>query len=636
MQEDYRLILDLVVVIAAATLGGFLSSCLRQPVLVGYLLAGILVGPTGLGLIKEVIQVETLAQFGVTLLLFTLGVEVSIAQLRRVLGIGLGGGGLQILLTMSLTTALALLTGWVTSFAQGILLGAILSLSSTAVVMKSLAERDETGTPHGRAMLGILIVQDLAVGLMLALLPALGKPVQELGQALLRSTLEIGLFSLAALVTAVWIIPPFLRLLAQRESRELFLLGVISLCAGIALLTHRLGISSEIGAFVAGLMVSEVEYADQTLDYVEPLRDLFAALFFAAIGMLIDPSFIAAHITLILSLVGLVILGKWLIVVPLTRMFRYSWQVSILVGLGLAQIGEFSFVLASKGQALGLLSRQLYLLIISTTAVTLLVSPLLMKLVPLLFTRLEQSPGWGKQLATDYPREIATSALQDHVVICGYGQVGWDMVRLLESRCTPLLVIDQSERVIQQLRQRQVPYVYGNAASALVLERAHLEAARAMVIALPDRMSTRLCLKRSLELAPQLTVVVRALHREDVELLYQLGAAEVVQPEWEASLELSSYVLQTLGEPLAKIQQDIMEIRHSHYADLRPQPPSCLIRPLPVAESEWFTSTSLTSLASFEEESLPQDEATDSPIWTEIWSTGLSPDPPQAMDQSVG
>lgn len=582
VQEDIRLILDLVTVLAVASVGGYIASWSRQPVLLGYLLAGILVGPTGLGWIKEVVQVETLAQFGVTFLLFTLGVEFSLAQLNKVRGIALSGGGLQILLTILATTLLTGIMGWFTTPAQGVFLGAILSLSSTAVVMKSLTEANQTDTPHGRAMLGILIVQDLAVGLMLAVLPALDHPLTEIGWAMGKALLEIGLFGAGALVVGIYVLPVMLRLLAERESKELFLLGVISLCSGIALLTQRLGISSEIGAFVAGLMISEVEYADQTLDYVEPVRDVFAALFFAAIGMLIDPSFIWAHLPLIAVLVSLVVVGKFAIITPLTLIFKYPLRSALLVGLGLAQIGEFSFVLASEGQALHLVSRQTYLLIVSTTAATLLVTPLLLQIAPSLFRLLEQLPllsGWLQR--SDQPLQISPQTpAQAHVVLCGYGRVGQDIIRLLDYRQHPLLVIDQRERVIQQLRQQQIPYLYGDAASPLVLQKANITQARAMVIVLPDLMSIRLCLKRALQLAPDLDIVVRAPSKESVEQLYQLGAREVVHPEFEASLEICSHVLVGLGESLSQIQREMLAIRASHYEDLRSPYPTCLRRPV--------------------------------------------------------
>jgi CPA2 family monovalent cation:H+ antiporter-2 len=573
VQEDFRLIVDLVVVLAAAAGGGLLAALLRQPVLLGYLLGGAIVGPAGLGLVKELIQVETLAQLGAAFLLFALGVEFSFSELKKVQNISLGGGTLQILSTIGLTTLAALGIGWVTSPTQGVFLGCILSLSSTAVVLKCLMERNETETPHGRVMLGILVVQDLALGLMLAVLPALDRPSDEIGIAIGWALLQTALLAAGAIAAGIWVIPSLLRLLAKTESRELFLLGVVALCLGIALLTEYLGLSIEMGAFIAGLMISEVEYADQTLTYVEPIRDIFASLFFAAVGMLIDPMFIWNNLELILGLVALAFVGKFLIVLPLVRAFRYSLKTAILTGLGLAQIGEFSFVLASKGQALGLVSRQVYLLILGTTAVTLVMTPFVLRLAPRLFDWAEEMPALKKFLdGADDLRELPENLpRQNHIVVCGYGRVGRNIVQLLQEHHHPVVVIDQSEQVIEQLRTANIPYIYGNAASLHVMEAAGVQQAKGMAIALPDPMSTRLCLKRSLELAPELDVVVRAGKDKDIELLYQLGAKEVVQPEFEASLELSAHLLVGLGAPQPKVQQEMAEIRSSHYLELRPE-----------------------------------------------------------------
>ena len=574
MQEDFRLIVDFVSVLAAAAAGGLLAALCRQPALLGYILGGMIVGPAGFGLIKELVQIETLAQFGVAFLLFALGVEFSLGELKKVQAIALGGGSLQIILTILVTTLVSLSVGWVTSPPQGVFLGGILSLSSTAVVLKCLMERNETETPHGQVMLGILVVQDLALGLMLAVLPALDKPPEVIGVAIGLALLKIGLFAAGAIAVGIWVMPQILRLLARTESRELFLLGVLTLCLGIALLTEHLGLSIEMGAFVAGLMISEVEYADQTLTYVEPLRDVFAALFFATIGMLIDPIFLWNNLELILELVCLVFLGKFLIITPLVRVFGYPLKTAIIAGLGLAQIGEFSFVLASEGQALGLVSRRVYLLILGTTAVTLVVTPFVLQLIPQLFKWAEKMPllkRYFEQMDAPIEASADVQQLQNHVVICGYGRAGRNLVRLMQDHKHPVLVIDQSERTIQPLRDVEIPYVYGNAASLHVLEKAGVEKAQSMVIALPDPMSTRLCLKRSLELNPDLDIVVRANKDTEIELLYQLGAREVVQPEFEASLELATYLLSDLGFPTWAIQQEMEQIRSSHYLDLRPE-----------------------------------------------------------------
>ena len=574
MQEDFRLIVDLVSVFAVAACGGLLAALLRQPVLLGYLIGGMVVGPAGLGLIKELIQVETLAQFGVAFLLFALGVEFSFTELKKVQAIALGGGGLQIALTILITVLVCGLTGaWAYLPAKGVFLGGILSLSSTAVVLKCLMERNETETPHGQVMLGILVVQDLALGLMIAVLPALHQPAESLVIAVLLALLRIGLFAAGAVAAGIWLIPPLLRLLARTESRELFLLGVVALCLGIALLTEYMGLSIEMGAFVAGLMISEVEYADQTLTYVEPLRDIFASLFFASIGMLIDPVFLWNNLELILGLVTLVFVGKFLIITPLVKLFRYPLKTALIVGFGLAQIGEFSFVLASEGQALGLVSRRVYSLILGTTAVTLVLTPFVLRLVPILFDWVESIP-WLKPYLSGEGQPLAVAdelPTKNHVVVCGYGRVGRNLVKLLQQHDLPVVVIDQAESRIQQLREAEVPYVYGNCVSFHVLDTAGVNTARGMAIALPDPMSTRLCLKRALELSPNLDVVVRATNDKSIEVLYQLGAREVVQPEFEASLEMVAYILTDLGFNTAVVQREMQEIRNRHYLDLRPE-----------------------------------------------------------------
>jgi monovalent cation:H+ antiporter-2, CPA2 family len=569
--EDFRLIIDLVSVLAAAATGGIIAGLTGQPALLGYIVGGAIVGPSGLGLIRELIQVETLAQFGAAFLLFALGVEFSFSELKKVQKISLGGGGLQILITILVTAFISVSVGWVTTPQQGVFLGAILSLSSTAVVLKSLMESSETGTAHGQVMLGILVVQDLALGFMLAVLPALDRPPEEIGAAVTQAAVKIGLFALVSILFGIWVVPRLLRLLASTESRELFLLGTVTLCLGVALVTQQLGLSIEMGAFVAGLMISEVEYADQTLAYVEPIRDVFAALFFASIGMLIDPLFLWDNLDLILGLVSIVFIGKFLIVTPLVKLFGYSLKTATIVGLGLAQIGEFSFVLATEGRNLGLVSKRVYLLLLGTTAVTLLLTPFILRLVPSLFNWIETVPAldrWFKP--TEQPQEVSETVADEHpIVICGYGRMGQNLVTLLAEQNIPVIVIEESEAAIQKLRDAGIPYVYGNAVSIPVLTKAGLDRARAMAIALPDAMSTRMCLKHALEISPDLDIVVRAERYKDIELLYQLGGSEVVQPDFEASLEMAAHLLVKVGLPTTQIQRQVTTVRNSHYLELR-------------------------------------------------------------------
>lgn len=279
------------------------------------------------------------------------------------------------------------------------------------------------------------------------------------------------------------------------------------------------------------------------------------------------------NLELILGLVTLVFIGKFLIITPLVKIFRYPLKTALICGLGLAQIGEFSFVLASEGQQLGLVSRRVYLLILGTTAVTLVLTPFVLRLLPILFDWAETMPWLQPYLNGEgKPLEVADDLpIKDHIIVCGYGRVGKNLVKVLLSHQLPVIVIDQSERIIQQLREAKIPYVYGNCVSFHVLQTAGINRAKAMAIALPDPMSTRLTLRRGLELFPELNIVVRATNNKNIEALYQLGAREVVQPEFEASLEMVSFLLTDIGLSAVLVQQEIQQIRQSHYLDFRPE-----------------------------------------------------------------
>ncbi|PMB23025.1 cation:proton antiporter [Fischerella thermalis] len=573
MADKLTLIVEMVTVLGVAVSGGYLVSRLRQPVLLGYLLGGIVVGPAGLKLVTLEGDIQVLSEVGVALLLFALGVEFSLKDLLRLRVIALGGGSLQIILTILLAGGLAYLTGWVQTVPKAIFLGAVLSLSSTAVVLKSLIERNEVQTIHGQVMLAILIVQDLGLGLMLAVLPALTQPTNIIGIALFTALLKVLLFLLGAILTGRWVIPFLIRLLAQSGSQELFLLGILVLCLGIALFTYAIGLGIAMGAFVAGLMISNVEYADHALDRVLPMRDVFATLFFVSIGILIDPGFLLANGWVLIGLIAVTMLGKAAIVALIVRGFGYSLKTALTVGIGINQIGEFSFVLAGVAQTQGLFSSRLYGLTVGTTAITLLLAPFMLKATPYLLQWLEQLPVLSPFLQLNSsPRLVGfEEELANHVVVVGYGRVGQTLVRMLYFQGHKILVIDNNEAALQTLRERRIPYLFGDASSTLVLEKANLTQAKAMAIALPDPMATRLTLKRALSLAPDLDITVRAHVNEEIDSLYQLGAQEVVQPEFEASLEMGAHMLLKLGDSTYAVQQVVNRYRRGRYRDILPE-----------------------------------------------------------------
>ncbi|HEY9660879.1 MAG TPA: cation:proton antiporter [Allocoleopsis sp.] len=573
MANELQLISEMVTVLGAATVGGFVANRLRQPLLLGYLISGMVVGPSGLGWIRQAGDIQVLAEVGVALLLFALGVEFSLKDLLRMRKIAFGGGGLQILCTIFLGGGLAYATGWVETIPKAIFIGAVLSLSSTAMVLKSLIDRNEVQTVFGQVMLAILIVQDLSLGGMLAILPALSQPTEAIGLAVSTALLKMILFIGGSIAVGKWFIPKIIQLIVRTTSSELFLLSILVLCLGIAILTHALGLGISMGAFVAGLMISNVEYADHALDRVLPMRDVFATLFFASIGLLIDPQFLAANAGTLFGLVAVTMFGKAAIVTAIVLLFRYPLQTATTVGLGLNQIGEFSFVLAGVAKSQGLFSDRLYGLTVGTTAVTLLLAPFMLKLTPMLSRQLEQI-SWLNTLLrfTPEPQLIGADVgqLRDHVVVAGYGRVGQTLVRMLYFQGHSILVIDNNEASFSTLRQQGIPYLFGDASSELVLAKANLKQAKSMAIALPDPMATRLTVNRALTLAPDLDITVRAHINPEIESLYQLGANEVVQPEFEAALEMGAHMLLKLGDPPQAVQQTVNRYRSGRYRDILP------------------------------------------------------------------
>ncbi|NEN94944.1 MAG: sodium:calcium exchanger [Moorea sp. SIO3I7] len=572
MASGHNLILDLTTVLGASALGGYLANRLRQPVLLGYLASGLLVGPFGLKLVGELEQVKSLAEIGIVFLLFTYGVEFSLSQLKRFKDIVLKGSLLQISLTITLVAVLANGLGWVDGFTPGIMLGFIISLSSTSVVLKTLMERGETNTLHGQVMLAILIAQDLSLGLMLAVIPALQQP-SDIGSALVVALLKALVFLAAALAAGRWIVPHLIKYIARTENSELFLITVIALCLGIALITAGLGLSVEMGAFVAGLMMAEIDYADQAVAKIIPLKDTFVCLFFASIGMLIEPEVLLENFGIIIGLVMLVMGGKAAIILPIVLKFGYSFKTAFIASFGLNQIGEFSFVLAVVGFELGFITRDQYLLLVGTTAITLVLTPMWLRWSPRIADHLVNLP-----FLKNYLRQFqGTKALSipeticNHVVVAGYGRVGRVLVNILRNQGHQVLVIENSEAAIQRLRHEKIPYMFGDAHSELVLEKAHLEKAKALAIALPDPGSTRLLLKRALKFAPGLDIVARSHKNSEIDLLTQLGAREVVQPEFEAALEMGAHVLVALGETPGMIQSVINRIHQDRYLSVRPE-----------------------------------------------------------------
>lgn len=539
----------------------------KVPPIVGFLITGVLCGPYGFGLISEPAQVESMAEIGVVLLLFTVGIEFSLEQLSRLRNFLLVGGGLQVLLTTSATYLIARLLGERSSVA--LFFGMLVALSSTAIVLRLLADRGEVDSPHGQATLGVLIFQDLCVVPMVLLTPFLtggGTGVSGALWVIAKALLFVG----GAVVAARWIVPRILHHVVGTRRREVFLLAIILLCLGTAYASARAGLSLALGAFIAGLLVSESEYSHQALGEILPLREVFNSLFFVSIGMLFDIRTVLASPWLVLGAIVVVLLLKSVITMAVTVALGQSLRIAVLVGLALAQIGEFSFVLSKVGLSSGLLDRQHYQLFLAVAVGTMTLVPALLALGPRLAARLEGVAPTRLAAGRAAPLSLHEGeTLKDHVIIVGYGVNGRNLARVLGRVGISFIVVELNPQVVRSERKRGRPIIYGDATRVEVLEHAGIELARIVVVAISDAAGTRGTVDVARRLNPHVHLLVRSRYVHEMEPLFALGTNEVIPEEFETSIEIFSRVLHRYLVPRDEIERQIREIRRSGYEMFR-------------------------------------------------------------------
>jgi len=567
--DAFRLLQDLAIALAAALGFGLICRRLKQPPLLGYLVGGLLVGPSGIKLVSDAHSIEVLAEVGVVLLMFALGVETSFSELKPVRRFAVVGGAIQMIATVAIAWAAG--SWWGLPAGTSILLGFIVAVSSTVVVLKVLMDRGALDAAHGRALLGLLIVQDLAVVLMVVLIPSLADPAKlnpgAIGLALGKAAVFLG--------TASWlgtrILPGAMKYVARTGSKELLLLAGVVLCFGLSAASYFLGLSLALGAFIAGLVISESDQSHQLLADIFPLRDLFSTVFFVSVGMLVDLSVLGKDLGAAVAFIVAIVAGKALLGVATARLFRYPLRTSLAIGLGLAQIGEFSFVMADIGRSHGLLDDRLLAIVLASAVATIILTPAMCKLAPALhawWVRVWPGTGHAGGYPADGPRGTADLDQGDHVVICGFGRVGASLGEVLVRNGAKVLVIDIDQNTLQSLRDRGVPGFYGDAANLELLKRACLPLAKMLVIALPDPLSCRLAVMYGRQLNRDLPIIARAHRSQDVATLYDLGADEVVQPEFEASIEFIRFAMLRLGYGLMQTQSYTKQIRRERYQQL--------------------------------------------------------------------
>jgi CPA2 family monovalent cation:H+ antiporter-2 len=550
---------DIATILVAALAGGYIAQRLGQPLLLGYIVAGFLVGPyTGGPTVVEIHDIELLAEIGVALLLFALGLEFNLKKLARVKWVAFSGTPLQLLLSLGLGWGLGHALGW--SNYSALWLGALVALSSTMVILKTLMASGSLGTLASRVMIGMLIVQDLAVVPLMIILPELEnwrEGLPDLGLAVVRA----GLFLAAMVLIGTRVIPHVLKRIAAWNSRELFLIAIMALGLGIGYATYLVGLSFAFGAFMAGMVLSESEYSHQALSDIVPLRDVFGMLFFVSVGMLLDPLFLYQHLVTILVLVVAVSFGKALIFGFVTRSFGYTGEVPIVVGLGLFQIGEFAFVLARVGLSDHALSNDQYSLLLAVALITMLITPFVGRLSAPIYTLISR---WSRPQPR-ISQVIHDQELHDHIIVAGYGRVGRYTASLLQRLDIPYVMLERDQSRMEELRASGTPVIYGDASSPIVLEAAGVHHARLLLVVVSAAIDVEMIVRVACQLNPELHVVARATRLGQVEVLRELGIHEVVQPEFEAGIEMVRQALLHFDISADEIERLSDMVRKEHY-----------------------------------------------------------------------
>lgn len=557
----YPLLIDVLILLAVSIPVSFLCNKLKLPSIVGFLVTGMIVGPHAAGWIAETEAVRAMAEIGVVLLLFTIGVEFSFDQLfsqgPKFIWLGLT----QVLITAAATAVLSYAFGL--PFRQGIFLGFLFALSSTAIVLRILADRSELDSPHGRLSIGILIFQDICIIPMMLLVPTLaGEAVNFLHVA---KQLGLALLAIGVLIIAArYIVPRVLSEVVQLRNRDVFLITVLFICLGTAYATSRVGLSLAIGAFIAGLVISESVYSHQILSEILPFRDIFNAIFFISVGMLLNvPQFLHNWSTNLLT-AGSVLIGKAGVTLLILLVFKITFRISWITAFCLAQVGEFSLLLAQEGNTYKILPESLYQIFLSSSILTMILTPFVILIAAPIGLRIQRM--LKQPSAVEEPGK---QMLKDHLVIIGFGLNGQNVARVVRDIGIPFLVVELNDRLVKDAHKENIPVLFGDATRKEVLHLAGVQNARAVVIAISDMSATRNVVAMVRDLGPNAVLLVRTRYVAEVDSLMRLGANIVIPEEFETSIEIFSRVLEQYNIPDHLIDQQVAVIRSGSYGMLR-------------------------------------------------------------------
>ena len=554
----FTIIRDIVVILLVSVPIIFIFKKLNIPSIVGFLIAGMIIGPHGLQLISQIDEINLMAEVGVILLLFTIGLEVQLEKLLQMKKFLLVSGGLQILFTIIFSTVLFSLFNL--PFNQSIFLSMLVSLSSTAIVLKILSDKQQLEAPHGRISLSILIFQDLAIVPMFLLLPVLSSGSKlSIMEILLQLIYAFGAVAII-IILAKFLMPKILFQLAKLRMREVFTIGVVLLLLGTAYLTHWLGLSFALGAFIAGLILSESDFSHQVASEVLPFKDLFNSIFFISIGLLLNFNFLLSYPFILIGIAAGIIFLKSLIIIGIVKLMRYPLRTAILTGLGLAQIGEFSFILSQAGLNYNLIGNEFYNAFLASSIFTMLLTPFLFQLSPLI------AGGLG---SIESSKKIEPGGLSNHVIIAGFGLNGRNLARVLKETGIHYIVIELNPETVKKEKSKGENIIYGDITKEQILNQANIKKANTIVFAISDPVSLRRGLNLAKNLNPSIYSIVRTRFASDIDDLISLGADEAIPEEFETSIQIFSIVLKRFHVPLNVIVQQVNLLRSEAYSLMR-------------------------------------------------------------------
>jgi K+:H+ antiporter len=567
------LLQDILILLGFSVIVVFILQRFHLPSILGFIITGIIIGPYGLSLINAVDEVEIISEIGVILLLFVIGMELSLKQLASMRKTVFIGGLLQVGLSVIVATLIYKFLGF--AWNEAVFVGFLFSLSSTAIVLKILQDRNEISAPHGRNALGILIFQDIIVVPMLLVTPIMAGQSDDIGMAVLTLLIKSGLIIVITYISARYLVPRLMHLIARTQNKELFLLTTIAICIAITFLTSEAGLSLALGAFLAGLIISESEYSHQATGTILPFRELFTSIFFISIGMLLDLQFFMENALVVLPLVIVVFILKGTIASLATAILKYPPRTVLLTGLALFQIGEFAFILSRAGIEAGLLSDEMNQYFLSVSIVTMLFTPFVIQYSEkisaiLIHPRIQKK--WGViRSKYDTNENEDVKGLENHLVIIGYGINGTNVAKAARYAKIPYVIIELNADVVRLQRARGEPIVFGDAVHEHILNTVRLKNARVVVIAISDPKATNLIVSNIRNISQSVYVVVRTRYVKEMETLIALGADEVIPEEFETSIEIFTRVLHNYLVPIDEMENLIDSIRADNYNLFLPQ-----------------------------------------------------------------